>query len=158
MGATTLQSVGKNRNRGSEWKLILLEKRIDEDPLWPLPTNDLAHPLQEIEKIDKFASMDIITKAHYLRVMVEGNWITNPGLIQGAFLQFIKRKFPSSRGTGLCSLTFSFSFLNCMDRDTLERQMILIIIQIDAKDMDNIIRVLHVFYLASGTQINIHKS
>ncbi|GKF42320.1 RNA-directed DNA polymerase, eukaryota, reverse transcriptase zinc-binding domain protein, partial [Tanacetum coccineum] len=27
-----------------------------------------------------------------------------------------------------------------------------------AKDMDNIIRVLHVFYLASGLKINIHKS
>ncbi|GJY70736.1 hypothetical protein Tco_0474439 [Tanacetum coccineum] len=28
----------------------------------------------------------------------------------------------------------------------------------NAKDMDNIIRVLHVFYLASGLKINIHKS
>ncbi|GJS58687.1 putative RNA-directed DNA polymerase, eukaryota, reverse transcriptase zinc-binding domain protein [Tanacetum coccineum] len=28
----------------------------------------------------------------------------------------------------------------------------------NAKDMDNIIRVLHVFYLASGLKLNIHKS
>ncbi|GKG35881.1 hypothetical protein Tco_0441035, partial [Tanacetum coccineum] len=28
----------------------------------------------------------------------------------------------------------------------------------NAKDMDTIIRVLHVFYLASGLKINIHKS
>ncbi|GJZ26815.1 hypothetical protein Tco_0571068 [Tanacetum coccineum] len=75
--------------------------------------------LQEIEKIDKFASMDIIQKAHVKwdiegdenskffhglinqkrrnqminGIMVEGNWITNPCLIKDAFLQFYKRKF-----------------------------------------------------------------
>ncbi|GJX17340.1 hypothetical protein Tco_0218172 [Tanacetum coccineum] len=38
------------------------------------------------------------------------------------------------------------------------RMMGIIITDWNAKDMDNIIRVLHVFYLASGLKINIHKS
>ncbi|GJX64001.1 hypothetical protein Tco_0298344 [Tanacetum coccineum] len=139
----------------------LIEKRIDEGSAMPSDNDHRLILLQEIEKIDKFASMDIIQKTHVKwdiegdenskffhglinqkrrnqminGIMVEGNWITNPCLIKDAFLQSIK-KIPSSRFTGDVIITTNWN-----DRD-----------------MDNIIHVLHVFYLASGLKINIHKS
>ncbi|GKC73640.1 RNA-directed DNA polymerase, eukaryota, partial [Tanacetum coccineum] len=96
----------RNRKTVALEEINSIEKRIDI-------------LLQEIEKIDKFTSMDLIQKApvkwdiegnenskffHGLinqkrrnqminGIMVEGNWITNPCLIKDAFLQFYKRKF-----------------------------------------------------------------
>ncbi|GJT97616.1 hypothetical protein Tco_1093134 [Tanacetum coccineum] len=108
----------KEKKNGLLRKLIQLRKGLMRDPLC-LPTMITLILLQEIEKIDKFASMDIIQKAHVKwdiegdenskffhglinqkrrnqminGIMVEGNWITNPCLIKDAFLQFYKRKF-----------------------------------------------------------------
>ncbi|GKE12355.1 hypothetical protein Tco_1415906, partial [Tanacetum coccineum] len=103
------------------------------------------------EKIDKFASMDIIQKAHVKwdiegdenskffhglinqkrrnqminGIMVEGNWITNPCLIKDAFLQFYKRKFQAQDSQVMFSNLPHSHSLNCMDRETLERQVTL---------------------------------
>ncbi|GJW90607.1 putative ribonuclease H-like domain-containing protein [Tanacetum coccineum] len=119
-------------------------------------TSDNDHRLillQEIEKIDKFASMDIIQKAHVKwdiegdenskffhglinqkrrnqminGIMVEGNWITNPCLIKDAFLQFYKRKFQAIDSQVMFSNLPHSHSLNCMDRETLERHVFLLV-------------------------------
>ncbi|GJZ38019.1 RNA-directed DNA polymerase, eukaryota, reverse transcriptase zinc-binding domain protein [Tanacetum coccineum] len=128
-----------------------IEKRIDEGSAMPSDNDHRLILLQEIEKIDKFASMDIIQKAHVKwdiegdenskffhglinqkrrnqminGIMVEGNWITNPCLIKDAFLQFYKRKFQAQDSQVMFSNLPHSHSLNCMDRETLERQVTL---------------------------------
>ncbi|GKD32880.1 RNA-directed DNA polymerase, eukaryota, partial [Tanacetum coccineum] len=58
-------------------------------------------------------------------IMVEGNWITNPCLIKDAFLQFYKRKFQAQDSQVMFSNLPHSHSLNCMDRETLERQVTL---------------------------------
>ncbi|GJT20008.1 hypothetical protein Tco_0878714 [Tanacetum coccineum] len=207
------------------------EKMIDEGSAMPPTMITASSLLPRNEKIDKFASMDIIQKAH------------------DAILQFYKRK-SSSRSTVCSSFTIVKKYWDTIQKDLYDfinlffatcvmpnganslfftlipnvnnptlitdfRPILLIgihykiiakilanrlskvidkivskeqsafidgrqildgpnstinvshlfyaddvIITTDwnAKDMDNIIRVLHVFYLASGLKINIHKS
>ncbi|GJS86197.1 hypothetical protein Tco_0752738 [Tanacetum coccineum] len=57
--------------------------------------------------------------------MVEGNWITNLCLIKDAFLQFYKRKFQAQDSHVMFSNLPHSHSLNCMDRETLERQVTL---------------------------------
>ncbi|GJV92474.1 RNA-directed DNA polymerase, eukaryota, reverse transcriptase zinc-binding domain protein [Tanacetum coccineum] len=225
--------------------------RIDGDPLMAFDNDHRLILLQEIEKIDKFASMDIIQKAHVKwdiegdenskffhglinqkrrnqminEIMVEGNWITNPCLIKDAFLQFYKRKFQaqdsqvtpeklrsrwdcgSSNSSGPMVTPFAFvkEVLGALFRRIYLILLILILCLLyvmpnganssfspypnrqgdtslspflfnlgygglyialrkagrndwNANVRIIIIRVLHVFYLASGLKINIHKS
>ncbi|GJV54133.1 hypothetical protein Tco_1449874 [Tanacetum coccineum] len=56
-------------------------------------------------------------------IMVEGNWITNPCLIKDDFLQFYKRKFQAQDSQVMFSNLPHSHSLNCMDRETLERQV-----------------------------------
>ncbi|GJU34812.1 hypothetical protein Tco_1183166 [Tanacetum coccineum] len=75
-----------------------------------------------------------------------------------SFLFFIKigcpptSEFSIKRGLARRSNILLFLFLLGYEDD------VIITTDWNAKDMDNIIRVLHVFYLASGLKINIHKS
>ncbi|GJZ98269.1 RNA-directed DNA polymerase, eukaryota, reverse transcriptase zinc-binding domain protein [Tanacetum coccineum] len=128
-----------------------IEKRIDEGSAMPSDNVTASSFILKIEKIDKFASMDIIQKAHVKwdiegdenskffhglinqkrrnqminGIMVEGNWITNPCLIKDAFLQFYKRKFQAQDSQVMFSNLPHSHSLNCMDRETLERQVTL---------------------------------
>ncbi|GJW12462.1 hypothetical protein Tco_1578289 [Tanacetum coccineum] len=58
-------------------------------------------------------------------IMVEENWITNPYLIKDAFFQFYKRKFQAQDSQVMFSNLPHSHSLNCMDRETLERQVTL---------------------------------
>ncbi|GJX54108.1 putative RNA-directed DNA polymerase, eukaryota, reverse transcriptase zinc-binding domain protein [Tanacetum coccineum] len=144
------QDVRKKRKPWLLRKLIQLKKRIERIAM-PSDNDHRLILLQEIEKIDKFASMDIIQKAHVKwdiegdenskffhglinqkrrnqminGIMVEGNWITNPCLIKDAFLQFYKRKFQAQDSQVMFSNLPHSHSLNCMDRETLERQVTL---------------------------------
>ncbi|GKD91967.1 putative RNA-directed DNA polymerase, eukaryota, reverse transcriptase zinc-binding domain protein, partial [Tanacetum coccineum] len=141
----------RNRKTVALEEINSIEKRIDEGSAMPSDNDHRLILLQEIEKIDKFASMDIIQKAHVKwdiegdenskffhglinqkrrnqminGIMVEGNWITNPCLIKDAFLQFYKRKFQAQDSQVMFSNLPHSHSLNCMDRETLERQVTL---------------------------------
>ncbi|GJT10259.1 hypothetical protein Tco_0857301 [Tanacetum coccineum] len=134
------------RNRKKTWvlrKINSIKHRIVFEGIRYASDNDhRLILLQEIEKIDKFASMDIIQKAHIKwdiegdenskffhglinqkrrnqminGIMVEGNWITNPCLIKDAFLQFYKRKFQAQDSQVMFSNLPHSHSLNCMDR------------------------------------------
>ncbi|GJW94473.1 RNA-directed DNA polymerase, eukaryota, reverse transcriptase zinc-binding domain protein [Tanacetum coccineum] len=153
-GATTSRTLGKENRKKipvALEEINSIEKRIDEGSAMPSDNDHRLILLQEIEKIDKFASMDIIQKAHVKwdiegdenskffhglinqkrrnqminGIMVEGNWITNPCLIKDAFLQFYKRKFQAQDSQVMFSNLPHSHSLNCMDRETLERQVTL---------------------------------
>ncbi|GJZ00427.1 RNA-directed DNA polymerase, eukaryota, reverse transcriptase zinc-binding domain protein, partial [Tanacetum coccineum] len=71
-------------------------------------------------------------------IMVEGNWITNPCLIKDVFLQFYKRNFQAQDTQVMFSILPHSHSLNCMDRETLERQKYWGTIQKDLYDFVNL--------------------
>ncbi|GJV18221.1 RNA-directed DNA polymerase, eukaryota, reverse transcriptase zinc-binding domain protein [Tanacetum coccineum] len=94
--SNNIKTLERNRKTIALEEINSIEKRIDEGSAMPFDNDHRLILFQEIEKIDKFASMDLIQKARNQminEIMVEGNWITNPCLIKDAFLQFYKRKF-----------------------------------------------------------------
>ncbi|GJZ99613.1 putative RNA-directed DNA polymerase, eukaryota, reverse transcriptase zinc-binding domain protein [Tanacetum coccineum] len=149
--SNNIKTLERNRKTVALEEINSIEKRIDEGSAMPSDNDHRLILLQEIEKIDKFASMDIIQKAHVKwdiegdenskffhglinqkrrnqminGIMVEGNWITNPCLIKDAFLQFYKRKFQAQDSQVMFSNLPHSHSLNCMDRETLERQVTL---------------------------------
>ncbi|GJW74858.1 RNA-directed DNA polymerase, eukaryota, reverse transcriptase zinc-binding domain protein [Tanacetum coccineum] len=149
--SNNIKTLERNRKTVALEEINSIEKRIDEGSAMPSDNDHRLILLQEIEKIDKFASMDLIQKArvkwdiegdenskffHGLinqkrrnqminGIMVEGNWITNPCLIKDAFLQFYKRKFQAQDTQVMFSNLPHSHSLNCMDRETLERQVTL---------------------------------
>ncbi|GKC52415.1 RNA-directed DNA polymerase, eukaryota, reverse transcriptase zinc-binding domain protein [Tanacetum coccineum] len=149
--SNNIKMLERNRKTVALEEINSIEKRIDVGSAMPSDNDHCLILLQEIEKIDKFASIDLIQKArvkwdiegdenskffHGLinqkrqnkminGIMVEGNWITNPCLIKDDFLQFYKRKF-QAQDTQVMFFNLSHSHsLNCMDRETLERQVTL---------------------------------
>ncbi|GKB39854.1 RNA-directed DNA polymerase, eukaryota, reverse transcriptase zinc-binding domain protein [Tanacetum coccineum] len=149
--SNNIKTLERNRKTVALEEINSIEKRIDEGSAMPSDNDHRLILLQEIEKIDKFASMDIIQKAHVKwdiegdenskffhglinqkrrnqminGIMVEGNWITNPCLIKDAFLQFYKRKFQAQDSQVMFSNIPHSHSLNCMDRETLERHVTL---------------------------------
>ncbi|GKD40599.1 RNA-directed DNA polymerase, eukaryota, reverse transcriptase zinc-binding domain protein [Tanacetum coccineum] len=149
--SNNIKMLERNRKTVALEEINSIEKRIDEGSAMPSDNDHRLILLQEIEKIDKFTSMDLIQKArvkwdiegdenskffHGLinqkrqnqrinRIMVKGNWITNPCLITDAFLQFYKRKFQAQDTRVMFSNLPHSHSLNCMDRETLERQVTL---------------------------------
>ncbi|GJW26443.1 RNA-directed DNA polymerase, eukaryota, reverse transcriptase zinc-binding domain protein [Tanacetum coccineum] len=145
--SNNIKTLERNRKTVALEEINSIEKRIDEGSAMPSDNDHRLILLQEIEKIDKFASMDIIQKAHVKwdiegdenskffhglinqkrrnqminGIMVEGNWITNPCLIKDAFLQFYKRKFQAQDSQVMFSNLPHSHSLNCMDRETLEK-------------------------------------
>ncbi|GJX50612.1 RNA-directed DNA polymerase, eukaryota, reverse transcriptase zinc-binding domain protein [Tanacetum coccineum] len=149
--SNNIKTLERNRKTVALEEINSIEKRIDEGSAMPSDNDHRLILLQEIEKIDKFASMDIIQKAHVKwdiegdenskffhglinqkrrnqminGIMVEGNWITNPCLIKDAFLQFYKRKFQAQDSQVMFSNLPHSHSLNCMDRETLKIQVTL---------------------------------
>ncbi|GKA66909.1 hypothetical protein Tco_0766717, partial [Tanacetum coccineum] len=91
--SNNIKTLERNRKTVALEEINSIEKMIDEGSAMPSDNDHRLILLQEIEKIDKFASMDIIQKAHVKWVMFS-------------------------------NLPHSHS-LNCMDRETLERQVTL---------------------------------
>ncbi|GKA28943.1 RNA-directed DNA polymerase, eukaryota, reverse transcriptase zinc-binding domain protein [Tanacetum coccineum] len=149
--SNNIKTLERNRKTVALEKINSIEKRIDEGSAMPSDNDHRLILFQEIEKIDKFVLMDIIQKAHVKwdiegdenskffhglinqkrrnqminGIMVEGSWITNPCLIKDAFLQFYKRKFQAQDSQVMFSNLPHSHSLNCMDRETLERQVTL---------------------------------
>ncbi|GJW96963.1 hypothetical protein Tco_0178771 [Tanacetum coccineum] len=76
---TQHQEVGRNRKTVALEEINSIEKRIDEGSAMPSDNDHRLILLQEIEKIDKFASMDIIQKAH-VKWDIEGVKIPNSSM------------------------------------------------------------------------------
>nr|GEV28407.1 RNA-directed DNA polymerase, eukaryota, reverse transcriptase zinc-binding domain protein [Tanacetum cinerariifolium] len=88
-------------------------------------------------------------------IMIDGSWATNPHQVKTAFVNFYKEKLDISDSLiDLYTIT-SHSNLNHNDNLVLEKDVVEDEIR---QDMNNIIRILHVFYLASGLKINVSKS
>ncbi|GJY53364.1 RNA-directed DNA polymerase, eukaryota, reverse transcriptase zinc-binding domain protein [Tanacetum coccineum] len=137
----------RNKKAAALEELSSIEKKIDEGSASPSDTENIFNLLHELEIIDKFASMDLIQKARvkwdiegdentkfFYRlinqkrrnqiingIMVDGNWITDPGLIKDAFFQFYKVKFQAQDSQILFPNLPHSQTLNSMDRDYLER-------------------------------------
>ncbi|GJU85983.1 RNA-directed DNA polymerase, eukaryota, reverse transcriptase zinc-binding domain protein [Tanacetum coccineum] len=117
-------------------------------------------------------------------ILHDGVWISEPPLIKEVFLNYYKEKFQAHDSHVVFPL-MTPSYTRCpLDSEFLELQIfqsglirgiklgsfditlshlfyaddVVITIDWNSHDIDNIIRVLHVFYLASGLRINIHKS
>ncbi|GJX21196.1 hypothetical protein Tco_0223873 [Tanacetum coccineum] len=89
--SNNIKTLERNRKTVTLEEINSIEKRIDEGSAMPSDNDHRLIILQEIEKIDKFASMDIIQKAH-VKWNIEGNG-HEPCLIKDAFFQFYKKKF-----------------------------------------------------------------
>ncbi|GJX49843.1 hypothetical protein Tco_0276688 [Tanacetum coccineum] len=62
--SNNIKTLERNRKTVALEEINSIEKRIDEGSAMPSDNDHRLILLQEIEKIDKFASMDIIQKAH----------------------------------------------------------------------------------------------
>ncbi|GKF52833.1 hypothetical protein Tco_0159743, partial [Tanacetum coccineum] len=97
-------------------------QRIDEGSAMPSDNDHRLILLQEIEKIDyKFASMDIIQKAH-VKWDIERD--ENSKFFHGLVNQKRQNQMINGIMVMFSNLPHSHS-LNCMDRETLERQVTL---------------------------------
>ncbi|GJZ46883.1 hypothetical protein Tco_0600715, partial [Tanacetum coccineum] len=96
----------------------------------PLCLSDNVHRLillQELKRSNKFASYDIIQKL-MSNGLLEGDeipnfpWLFNQKRRYASILQFYKRKFQAQDSQVMFSNLPHSHSLNCMDRETLERQ------------------------------------
>ncbi|GJZ28997.1 RNA-directed DNA polymerase, eukaryota [Tanacetum coccineum] len=143
--SNNIKTLERNRKIVALEEINSIEKRIDEGSAMPSDNDHRLILLQEIEKIDKFASMDIIQKAH-VKWDIEGieNYKTSSmGSQQKKGGHQDRRKtLKTAVGNGLITgvniknSTINVSHLFYADD-------VIITTDWNAKDMDNIIRVLH---------------
>nr|GEX65776.1 RNA-directed DNA polymerase, eukaryota [Tanacetum cinerariifolium] len=110
-------------------ELSSIKKKIDKGSASPSDTENRLNLLHELEIIDNFASMDFIQKAR------------------------VKWDIEVDENT-----KFFHGLINRKRRNQMINDDVIITTGWNARDLENIIRVFHVFYLASGLKINIHKS
>ncbi|GJU69391.1 hypothetical protein Tco_1255650 [Tanacetum coccineum] len=144
--SNNIKTLERNRKTVALEEINSIEKRIDEGSAMPFDNDHRLILLQEIEKIDKFASMDIIQKAH-VKWDIEGDknsnstmglttkkggindqWDhglrkldTNPWIDQGCLPSILKRnsKLKIQQGFMFSTLPHSHSLIG-MDRKLLK--------------------------------------
>ncbi|GJR70159.1 RNA-directed DNA polymerase, eukaryota, reverse transcriptase zinc-binding domain protein [Tanacetum coccineum] len=119
--SNNIKTLERNRKTVALEEINSIEKRIDEGSAMPSDNDHRLILLQEIEKIDKFASMDIIQKAH-VKWDIEGD--ENSKFFHGLINQKRRNQMINGIMVMFSNLPHSHS-LNCMDRETLERQVTL---------------------------------
>ncbi|GKB51728.1 RNA-directed DNA polymerase, eukaryota, reverse transcriptase zinc-binding domain protein, partial [Tanacetum coccineum] len=118
--SNNIKTLERNRKIMALEKIYSIEKMIDEGSAMPSDNDHRLILLQEIEKIDKFASMDLIQNAR-VKWDIEGD--ENSKFFHCFINQ--KRKFQAQDTQVMFSNLSHSHSLNCMDRETLERQVTL---------------------------------
>ncbi|GJR95799.1 RNA-directed DNA polymerase, eukaryota, reverse transcriptase zinc-binding domain protein [Tanacetum coccineum] len=115
-GSNNIKTLERNKKTVALEEINSIEKKIDEGSAMPSDNDHRLILLQEIEKIDKFASMDIIQKAH-VKWDIEGD--ENFKLFHGSstqkrrnqMIQWIMVEGKIGSRNPVCSRMPSFKFL-----------------------------------------------
>ncbi|GKA92070.1 RNA-directed DNA polymerase, eukaryota, reverse transcriptase zinc-binding domain protein [Tanacetum coccineum] len=181
------KTMDRNRKVVALEEITSIEKKIDEGSASPSDTENHLNLLHELKKIDNWKYLDhILDRLEFgykwcswikaclsssrAYILVNGSptseFSINRGLRHGDSLspflfilvmEGLHNAFAEAVGNGLISgININNSTINISHLFFADD--VIITTDWNARDLENIIRVLYVFYLASGLKINIHKS